>query len=370
MKTILFIFGTRPEALKLIPLINEFKKHGNKFNTKVCITSQHQEMLWQVLQFFDTEPDYNLNVMLPNQTLFDLTSNGLKKIEQVLNEVKPDLVIVQGDTTSTFIGALAAFYNKIPVAHIEAGLRSGNKYSPFPEEINRKLVSQIADFHFAPTLLAYENLMNEKIDNNVFIVGNTVIDALFMTLDKIKNMNFEEKFSFLYSDSKLILVTGHRRESFGEPFKNICNALLKIAKDNNDVQIVYPVHLNPNVINPVSSILSGQWNISLIKPLNYPEFVWLMNKSYLILTDSGGVQEEAPSLGKPVLVMREVTERTEGIKAGTAKLIGTSTEMIYNEVTNLLLNKNEYDKMANATNPYGDGNSSAKIVEIIKNMLL
>jgi UDP-N-acetylglucosamine 2-epimerase (non-hydrolysing) len=369
MKTILFIFGTRPEALKLIPLINEFKKNEDKFITKVCITSQHQEMLWQVLDFFETKPDYNLNIMLPNQTLFDLTSNGLKNLEKVLAEVKPDLVIVQGDTTSTFIGALAAFYYQIPVAHIEAGLRSGNKYSPFPEEINRKLVSQIADFHFAPTDLAMNNLLTEKIDKNVFVVGNTVIDSLFLTLDKIKNQNIEQNFPFIKPDSKLILVTGHRRESFGKPFENICNALLKIAKNFDDIQIVYPVHLNPNVSNPVSSILSGQSNISLIKPLNYPEFIWLMNKSYLILTDSGGVQEEAPSLGKPVLVMREVTERTEGIQAGTSKLIGTSMESIYNEVSFLLNNKKGYEQMSNIANPYGDGNSSKRIVEIIGNLL-
>lgn len=366
MKKILFIFGTRPEALKLVPLINEFKKIPDFFDTKICITSQHREMLWQVLDFFGVEPDYNLELMQPNQTLFDITANGIKKIENVLSLENPDLVVVQGDTTSTFIGALSAFYKKIPVAHIEAGLRSFNKYSPFPEEINRKMVSSLTEFHFPPTKLASDLLNNEGFSRNIHIVGNTVIDSLFLTLEKIQSVNFAEKFKEIDFTKKMILVTGHRRESFGIPFQNICRALKAIASSNPEVNIVYPVHLNPNVQEPVNSILGNLKNVFLLKPQNYPEFVWLMNKSYIILTDSGGIQEEAPSLGKPVLVMRDVTERTEGIDAGTAKLIGTEFQNIVDNIQELLDNNSIYQKMANSVNPYGDGTSSKQIVSIIK----
>ncbi|OGU61235.1 MAG: UDP-N-acetylglucosamine 2-epimerase [Ignavibacteria bacterium GWF2_33_9] len=370
MKKILFIFGTRPEAIKLVPLINEFNKYPKHFDVKVCITSQHKEMLWQVLDFFGTKPDYNLELMKPNQNLFDITSNGLKKIEEVMYIESPDLVIVQGDTTSTFIGALASFYLKIPVAHIEAGLRSFNKYSPFPEEINRKMVSSLTEFHFPPTKLSAEFLFQEGFRENVFVVGNTVIDALFLTIEKIKKINYSDKFPNIDFNRRTILVTGHRRESFGKPFENICNALAKIAEEYKDINIIYPVHLNPNVQKPVNSILGKIPNVFLIEPQNYTEFIWLMDKSYLILTDSGGIQEEAPSLGKPVLVMREVTERTEGIDAGTAKLLGTEKENIIKNLKLLLDDESEYSKMSNAVNPYGDGKTSEKIVEIIKNKFL
>ncbi len=366
---ILLIFGTRPEAIKLAPLIKEFEKYAEIFETKVCITAQHREMLDQVLKFFKIKPDFDLNIMKPNQSLSELTANMIKEIEPVLQNFRPDLVFVQGDTTTAFVGALSAFYQKVSIAHIEAGLRSFNKYSPFPEEINRVLVGHLADYHFAPTEKAKENLFNENIKKNVYVVGNTVIDALFLGLDIIKKQG-EEKFykffNFLDFSKKIILVTGHRRESFGKPFENICNALKEIAQKHKDVEIVYPVHLNPNVRKPVFEILKGTENIHLIEPLEYPYLIWLMNKSYLVLTDSGGIQEEAPSLGKPVLVMREVTERTEGIEAGTAKLVGTNREKIAEEVSLLLEDKNEYRKMSKAVNPYGDGKASERIREIIE----
>jgi len=364
---ILFIFGTRPEAIKLAPLIKEFKNsHG--FNVKVCVTAQHRKMLDQVLKFFHIEPHYDLNLMKPNQSLFELTANLIKKLEVVLNNFKPDLVLVQGDTTTAFIGALASFYTKTKIAHIEAGLRSNNKYSPFPEEINRTLIGKLADYHFAPTEQAKKNLIKEGIKNNIWVVGNTGIDALFLGLNIIKSQG-EEKyyryFNFIDFSKKIILVTGHRRESFGKPFKNICLALKEIADSFDDIEIVYPVHLNPNVRRPVNEILKGHKRIHLIEPLEYPYFIWLMSKSYLILTDSGGVQEEAPSLGKPVLVMREVTERIEGLKAGVAKLIGTNKEKIVTEVTKILKDQKEYNKMAKAINPYGDGKASKRILKIL-----
>lgn len=367
---LLFIFGTRPEAIKMAPLIEEFKKHTDKFITKVCITAQHREMLDQVLNFFNIKPDFDLNLMKPNQSLFDTSANGLKGLEKVLYEYEPDLIFVQGDTTTAFVGALAGFYRKIKVAHIEAGLRSKNKYSPFPEETNRVLVGHLADYHFAPTERAARNLRGEGIEKNIWIVGNTVIDALFMTLEIIKDRDSEFKKYFDYIDfnKKIILVTGHRRESFGEPFKEICLSLREIA-ERRDVEIVYPVHLNPNVRKPVFEILNGHKNIHLVEPLSYPNLVWLMNKSYLVLTDSGGIQEEAPSLGKPVLVMRDITERVEGIEAGTAKLIGTNKEKLVEEASYLLTNDKEYKRMARAVNPYGDGKSSNRILSIIKSIL-
>lgn len=371
MKKILIIFGTRPEALKLIPIYNELRKFSVEFETKICISSQHKEMLWDMLNFFEINPDYDLNIMSPNQTLFDITSKILLKIKPILDDFHPDLIITQGDTTTTFIASLAGFYSKIKVAHVEAGLRSFNKYSPFPEEINRILTSRLADFHFAPTQKSIENLHSEGITNNIFLVGNTIIDTLFLTLSVIEKQkqSYISKFHYLDFTKKIILVTGHRRESFGQPFRDICNAIHKIAIDFPDVQIIYPVHLNPNVQTPVTEILSDLSNIFLIEPQKYPVFVWLMSKSHIILTDSGGVQEEAPSLGKPVLVMREVTERTEGIEAGTAKLVGTSESAIYQSIKELLQNEEKYHQMSIAQNPYGDGHSSERIVNILHKVL-
>jgi len=367
MKKILFIFGTRPEAIKLAPLILEFKKQ-KKFITKVCITSQHREMLEQVINFFQLPVDYDLSIMEHNQSLFKISSKIVQSIEPVFEEFQPDLIFVQGDASSAFLSALAGFYKKIKIVHIEAGLRSYNKYSPFPEEINRVLISHIADYHFAPTKKAKENLLKEGIKENIWVVGNTVIDALFLALKIVKNSEVQYKnfFKFLDFNKKIVLVTGHRRESFGEPFRQICLALKELAeKFKDEIEIVYPVHLNPNVRRPVFEILYGQKNIHLIEPLSYPYLVWLLEKSYFVLTDSGGIQEEAPSLGKPVLVMREVTERIEGIKAGTAKLVGVKKESIVKNSVKLLTDKNLYQKMSKKKNPYGDGKSSQRIVKII-----
>ncbi len=371
----LFILGTRPEAIKLAPVIKLFKG-SNKFEVKICSTGQHKEMLKQVLNFFDIVPDFELDVMRENQSLFGATKRILSGLEDVLEGFKPDLIFVQGDTTTAFVGALAGFYKKIKVAHIEAGLRSFDKYSPYPEEINRKLVGVIADYHFAPTKKSMDNLLEENIENNVYLVGNTVIDALHLGLKIIKNNAdldaeiaafFNQKFRI--QNSKLILVTAHRRESFGEPFEHICLALKEIADDFSDVDIVYPVHLNPNVRKTAFNVLSKTKNIHLIEPLDYPKLIWLMDKSYMVVTDSGGIQEEAPSLGKPVLVVRDVTERTEGIEAGTAKLVGTDKKNIVENITLLLNDKNAYEKMAKAINPYGDGNSSNRIMKIIEGVL-
>ena len=372
MKKILFIFGTRPETVKLAPLIKEFQKYKQRFEVKVCVTAQHREMLDQVLKFFKLIPDFDLNLMKPNQSLFELTANLIKGVESILEDFEPDLIFVQGDTTTAFVGALAGFYKKVKIAHIEAGLRSHNKYSPFPEEINRVLVGRLADYHFVPTERARQNLFNEGINKNIWVVGNTVIDALFLGLRIIKEHGEEEYyqyFDFVDFSRKIILVTGHRRESFGEPFKNICFALREIADSFENVEIVYPVHLNPNVRKPVNEILKSHSRIHLIEPLKYPYLIWLMSKSYLVLTDSGGIQEEAPSFGKPVLVMRDVTERTEGIEAGTAKLVGTNREKIISQTAKLLENSDEYDKMAKAVNPYGDGNTSKRIANIVEEVL-
>ncbi len=363
----LFIFGTRPETIKLAPLILKLRDIGD---VRVCVTGQHRAMLDQVQRFFLIVLDYNLNVMVKNQSLFTVTTKSLKLIENVIEESMPDLIIVQGDTTTAFVGALAGFYKKIKVAHVEAGLRSFNKFSPFPEEINRILVGHIADYHFAPTKKAKDNLLKENISGkNIFVVGNTVIDALFMGLDIIKKdeKRFYDYFNFVDFSKKVILVTGHRRESFGKPFENICCALKEIAEDN--VEIVYPVHLNPNVRRHVYPMLSGIKNIHLINPVEYTYLIWLMSKSYLILTDSGGIQEEAPSLGKPVLVLRDVTERTEGIEAGTGILVGTNKKRIVNLTRTLLINPIEYNKMAKSGNPYGDGKSSIRIRDILKRVL-
>ncbi len=366
-QTILFIFGTRPEAIKMAPLIHAFQEIPGYFTVKVCVTGQHRQMLDQILDFFDIVPDIDLNMMVTNQTLFDITSIGLKKLEQVLENIKPDIIFVQGDTTTTFIGALAGYYKKIKVAHLEAGLRSGVKYSPFPEELNRTMTGHIADFHFAPTQQAVASLAREGITTNVWNVGNTVIDALLWGLELLQKNNetsYVDFFNFLKPDHRIILVTGHRRESFGEPFENICKALCEIALHHPNVEIVYPVHLNPNVQKPVFSMLNNVTNMHLIDPLPYPYLLWLMKKCTFVLTDSGGIQEEAPSLGKPVLVMREVTERMEGVEAGTAKLVGTSQKSIVTEAVRLLNDPIHYHSMAQAVNPYGDGQTSQRIVKI------
>jgi len=368
MQKILFIFGTRPEAIKLAPLVKELQLHPSEFLVSVCITAQHREMLDQVMEFFKIKADYDLDLMQPNQSLKDITIRGLQGIDSVLDDFDPDLVIVQGDTTTVFVGALASFYKKIKVAHIEAGLRSGKKYSPFPEEVNRILAGHIADFHLAPTEQAKTNLFNEGIRKNVWVVGNTVIDAILLGLELIKEngeSEYLEFFNFLDLSKKIILVTGHRRESFGEPFENICYALKNIVQHNEDIEIVYPVHLNPKVQDPVYKILSDENRIHLIDPLSYPYLIWLMHKSYLVITDSGGIQEEAPSLGKPVLVIRDVTERMEGVEAGTAFLVGTDKDLIISKAQSLLNDPDEYAKMAKAVNPYGDGTTSNKIAKIL-----
>jgi len=372
VKKILFIFGTRPEAIKMAPVIKKLKE-ADVFNVKVCVTAQHREMLDEVLKIFEINPDYDLDIMKKNQDLYDITSNILLGLKNVLDDFKPNLVMVHGDTTTTFSASLAAFYKKIDIAHIEAGLRSGNIYSPYPEEANRKMTSILAKYHFAPTLKAKENLIKEGLnEKNIIVTGNTVIDSLFWVIKKIENdSKLKDKilkrlnFSF---DSKFILVTGHRRENFGQGFLNICEALKEIALKHKDINIVYPVHLNPNVREPVNKILNGIENIKLIEPLNYLEFVYLMSKSYLILTDSGGVQEEAPSLKKPVLVMRDTTERPEGIEAGCLRLVGTDKRKIVKEVEKLLDDENEYKKMSKCKNPYGDGKASERIVEFLKDV--
>lgn len=363
----LFILGTRPEAIKLAPLIIKLKEIGN---VKVCVTAQHREMLDQVLSFFSIVPNYDLNVMEKNQSLFSVTAKSLNLLEEVIDKSKPDLIIVQGDTTTALTGALAGFYKGVKVAHIEAGLRSFNKFSPFPEEMNRVLIGHLSDYHFAPTQNAKKNLLKEGVpEENVYVVGNTVIDTLFMTLDIVKKREkkLNKFFKFIDFSKKVILVTGHRRESFGAPFENICLAIKEVAKE--DVEIVYPVHLNPFVKRPVYKILNGIKNVHLIPPLDYPHLVFLMSKCYLILTDSGGIQEEAPSLGKPVLVMREVTERTEGIKKETAMLVGTDREKIVQVVRLLLSDKVRYTKMAQQRNPYGDGKASLRIRDILQRLL-
>jgi len=331
-------------------------------------------MLDQVLFFFEITADYDLNLMKPNQSLFDLTADALKDLESVFNSCNPDLVFVQGDTTTAFVAALASSYKKVKIAHLEAGLRSKNKASPFPEEINRVLIGHFAHYHFAPTQKAKDNLLAEGISGDmIFVVGNTVIDALFLGIEIIKcngDQLYRDYFSFLDLSKRIILVTGHRRESFGQGFENICTALKALANRYNDIQIVFPVHLNPNVTEPVKRILGGIGNIFLIEPLYYPYLIWLLEKSCLVLTDSGGIQEEAPSLGKPVLVMREVTERIEGIEAGTAKLVGVDTDCIFSSVVELLENETAYNLMARSSNPYGDGKTSAHVVRVLDDINL
>ena len=385
MKKILTIFGTRPEAIKMAPVIKALEKHPDYFLSRVCVTAQHRQMLDQVLSLFRIAPNYDLNVMQPGQNLLDLTCNVLQGLKPVLEKDPPDLVLVHGDTTTTLAASLAAFYSGIPVGHVEAGLRTYNKRAPFPEEINRRVAGVVSDLHFAPTESARNNLLKEGAPPDaVFVTGNTVIDALLMTLEKIRSEKLEENIIrelvasfpllakvFPSSDrhdpsERLILVTGHRRENFGDGFENICHALKQISKKYPDTQIVYPVHLNPQVQEPVRRILSGCDRIHLIAPLDYLPFVYLMHRSYLIITDSGGVQEEAPSLGKPVLVMREATERPEAVEAGTVKLVGTNLHAIVTNAFLLLEDESAYRQMAQAINPYGDGKACDRIIAALK----
>lgn len=370
IKKVLVVFGTRPEAIKMAPLVHGLNANA-AFNTKVCVTAQHREMLDQVLDLFEITPDFDLNIMAPGQTLNHVTTAILIGLDHVLEEFKPDLVLVHGDTATTFASALAAYYKQIDVGHVEAGLRTFDIYSPFPEEANRQLTSVLTKFHFAPTTSSKNNLVQEGVkSHSITVTGNTVIDALFWVKQKIENSSDLQKalasqLPVLDPQKKIILVTGHRRESFGEGFERICSALKGISINNPDCQIIYPVHLNPNVQEPVNRILSGVKNVYLIPPLDYLPFVYLMMRSYLIITDSGGVQEEAPSLGKPVLVMRETTERPEAVEAGTVKLVGTNSDLIQQEVSLLLDDVSAYQKMSTAHNPYGDGHAVKKILDIL-----
>lgn len=368
---ILVCFGTRPEAIKMCSLVHALK--ATQYDVKVCVTAQHRQMLDQVLEFFEITPDFDLDLMTPNQSLNELSGRIFTKMDQVLATENPDLVLVHGDTTTSSICAWAAFHRGIKTGHVEAGLRTYNKYAPFPEELNRQVTARIADYHFAPTMVSEQNLLGEQISPDAIVVtGNTVIDSLLWTVDKLENRFSNPKIAALESQidfsKKVILVTGHRRENFGDGFLNICKALSNIA-ENADVEIVYPVHLNPNVQQPVLSLLSDHKNIHLIDPLDYPTFVWLMKQSYLIITDSGGVQEEAPSLGKPVLVMRETTERPEALEAGTVKLVGTDADKIAREAFVLLSDASVYEKMSQAHNPYGDGKANKRIVEFLNQKL-
>lgn len=370
-KKVLFIFGTRPEAIKMAPLIKEIEKNEN-FESKVCVTAQHRQMLDQVLKIFDIQPDHDLNIMTSNQSLFDITAKIIDQLQEVLVSEHPDLVVVQGDTTTTFVASLAAFYTRTMVAHLEAGLRSRNKFAPFPEEINRRITSTIADIHLAPTPWAKENLLRENIDpETVFVTGNTVIDALFKMVGMLKNSRpvFDSLFDGIDFGKKVVLITGHRRENFGEGFRNICEAIRDLARTFPDAEFVYPVHFNPNVRKPVNEILHEVRNVHLLEPLDYEPFVYAMERSYLILTDSGGVQEEAPSLGKPVLVMRDTTERPEAVEAGTVRLVGTDKKKIFDGVASLFADSSEYSKMSRAHNPYGDGLASQRIVKIFTDWL-
>ena len=375
MKKILVVFGTRPEAIKMAPVIQKLKKEEDCYEARVCVTAQHREMLDQVLDLFKINPDYDLNIMQPDQGLDEVASKILIKLNPVLDDFLPDLVLVHGDTITTFAASLSAYLKKIKVGHVEAGLRTGDLFSPWPEEGNRRLTSILTDYHFAPTALSKKNLLDEGIDDSkIFITGNSVIDALQIIVSRIesdKKLKFQiekrvEKSGFVNLSSKFILVTGHRRENFGQGMLSICKSLKVLAKNNLDINFLYPVHLNPNVRKPVNDLLSDISNIKIVEPFEYEEFVYLMSKSYLILTDSGGIQEEAPSLGKPVLVMRDKTERPEAIEAGTVKLVGSDKDKIVKEVQRLLDNHGEYKKMCKAINPYGDGKTSKRIIEILK----
>jgi len=370
MRTILLVFGTRPEAIKLCPVIRALREHPAGFDVKVCVTAQHREMLDQVLEAFAIQPDYDLDLMLPGQTLFASTTRILSGLEPVLQTERPALVVVQGDTTTTLCGALAAFYLRIPVGHVEAGLRTGDLRQPFPEEMNRVLTSRLTDLHFAATEKAAENLRNEGVrPESIGVTGNSGIDAVLYVRDALEKGQLRgREWPELDPAKKLIVVTAHRRESFGDGFERICRALALVA-NRDDVQVIYPVHPNPNVQHPVNRLLAGHRNIRLIEPLSYVSFVDLMRRAYLLITDSGGIQEEGPSLGKPILVMREKTERPEAVTAGTVKLVGTDERRILEEATKLLENRALYESMARIHNPYGDGNASARIAESIHSFL-
>lgn len=384
MKKIMLVFGTRPEAIKMAPLVKEFQKHSNTFETVVCVTGQHREMLDQVLQLFEIFPDYDLNIMKQGQDLYDVTARVLVGMRDVLKEVHPDIVLVHGDTTTSTAAALAAFYQQIPVGHVEAGLRTHNIYSPWPEEMNRLITGRIATYNFSPTELSRQNLLKENVaEEMIFVTGNTVIDALYWVVDKIKNnktLNNDLKeillkagydVTRLENGKKLVLITGHRRENFGNGFISMCTAIKDLTQKYPQVDFVYPMHLNPNVRQPIHKVfgedLSSLRNMFFIEPLEYLSFVYLMEKSTIVLTDSGGIQEEAPGLGKPVLVMRNTTERPEALKAGTVKLVGTNYDNIVDEVSNLLENQKYYNTMSKAINPYGDGLACKRIVKVLNN---
>lgn len=379
----MLVFGTRPEAIKMAPLVKEFQKHPESFETVVCVTGQHREMLDQVLEIFGITPDYDLNIMKQGQDLYDVTSRVLTGMRDILKESKPDVVLVHGDTTTSTSAALASFYQQIPVGHVEAGLRTHNIYSPWPEEMNRQLTGRIATYHFAPTPLSRENLLRENVtESSISVTGNTVIDALYMVVDKIKSddgmagrldgelLAAGYDTGRLRNGRKLVLITGHRRENFGEGFVSMCRAIKTLTEKFPDVDFVYPMHLNPNVRKPIHEVfgedLSACGNIFFIEPLEYLSFVYLMEKSYIVLTDSGGIQEEAPGLGKPVLVMRDTTERPEALKAGTVKLVGSDYNKIISEVSSLIEDESAYEKMSRAVNPYGDGMASQRIVSTFK----
>ena len=383
MKKIMLVFGTRPEAIKMAPLVKEFEKHPDEFDTIVCVTGQHREMLDQVLKIFDIKPNYDLNIMKQGQDLYDVTCRVLTGMRDVLKEVQPDVVLVHGDTTTSTASALAAFYQQIPVGHVEAGLRTRNIYSPWPEEMNRQITGRIATYNFSPTQLSRQNLLEERVDDEkITVTGNTVIDALYWVVEKIKNdkdlsielqdilLKAGYNTNRLNTGRRLVLITGHRRENFGDGFIHICNAIKTLTQNYPDVDFVYPMHLNPNVRKPIHEVfgqdLSDLGNMFFIEPLEYLSFVYLMEKSSIVLTDSGGIQEEAPGLGKPVLVMRNTTERPEALDAGTVKLVGTDYDTIVNSVSTLLDNKEEYNKMSKAVNPYGDGKACGRIVDFIK----
>jgi UDP-N-acetylglucosamine 2-epimerase (non-hydrolysing) len=379
MMKVLFVLGTRPEAIKLAPVIKELRKTPECFSTRVCVTAQHREMLDQVLRLFEIVPDHDLSIMQKNQSLFEVTTKGLNSLQWVLEKERPDVVLVQGDTTTTFVGALAAFYLKIPIGHVEAGLRTNDKYHPFPEEVNRRLTSQLVDFHFAPTKLAQGHLLREGVaSEKVWVTGNTVIDALVAVARQVSapseekkwRQYFSQQFSLVLDDRPIILVTGHRRESFGKGFEDICGALQQIALSYPNIAIIYPVHLNPHVQEPVRKILGGIPNVFLLPPLDYAPFVYLMQRCHLILTDSGGIQEEAPSLNKPLLVMREITERPEAMVTGATRLVGTDPTKILSGVKELLSEPRIYQQMATAANPYGDGKAASRIATALSQLKL
>lgn len=371
MKKILIVFGTRPEAIKMAPVVKELQMHFGHFETKVCVTAQHRQMLDQVMELFDIRPDYDLDIMTPGQSLTDVTCNVLQGLAPIIEDFQPNVVLVHGDTTTTMAASLAAYYQKIDVGHVEAGLRTGNIYSPYPEEMNRRFAGVLTRYHFSPTERSRENLLREGIaPESIYVTGNTVIDALLNVVEKVRNDNvlrneMASRFDYLDQDKRLILVTGHRRENFGEGFENICQALKIIVSSNPGVEIVYPVHLNPNVQEPVHRILANFPSVHLIEPQDYIPFVYLMDRSHLIITDSGGVQEEAPSLGKPVLVTRDTTERPEAIGAGTVKLVGTNATQIVAETNKLLRDEAAYQIMRHAHNPYGDGRASSRIAKAL-----